>query len=170
MRKTGIAGLVLVGILLGALALISHASAPSVAGVAILQFGCSLDANWSAPVPGPVTEPINSSGLCDAFSGSSGGYSGPTPVPAGNLYHLRVNVNGINTLDGSVPKMQVTVYDGNSATPLTCTPTTLPATCNDFAHQYAVKSGDPIWVSVALLDSNTTLTWITATVEETVFR
>ena len=48
MRRTGIAGLVLVGVLLGALALISHASAPSLAGVAVLQFSCT---------PGPKLRP-----------------------------------------------------------------------------------------------------------------
>jgi hypothetical protein len=87
-------------------------------------------------------------------------------VPGGKLYHLRVNPS-LGTYDGSTPNVQFTVYDGNKATPLTCNPYTPPVfTCNDDGHQYAVRSGDQLQIVANLPDSNTTLSGVSATVEE----
>jgi hypothetical protein len=165
MRRTGIAGLVLVGVLLGALALISHASAPSLAGVAVLQFSCTPDPNYG-PVYGPTTVPLDGAGFCDPNGFDT---PGPMPVPGGTLYHLRV-LPGAGTADGSIPKVTYTLYDGIVPTPLTCTTGTLPFNCDDFTHEYQVKSGDQIWINATIPDSNTFVNSGTATVEETVFR
>lgn len=167
MRKTETIRLVLaVGVVLGVLALISNASAPSVAGVALLQFGCSADLSY--PGWGPTTVAIDSFGQCSP--GYSGTVPGPTPVPAGQLYHLRVLPSGLGTKDGSVPKVQFVVYDNGAPTSLTCTLTAVPYVCDDFAHQYVVKSGDQISINAIVPDSNTFFDGGTVTVEESVFR
>jgi hypothetical protein len=165
MRKTGMKLILIAVLSLAALALVSNASSPSTGtGAALLQFGCGEDPNFGL-VYGPAAITINSSGTCSPYAN----LPGPIPVPAGRLYHLRVNPE-VGTVDGSIPNVQFTVYDGLIPTPITCTTTTLPPVCDDFAHQYSVKSGDLIWINVTVPNSNTEMRATAATVEEAVFQ
>jgi hypothetical protein len=148
---------------LGVLSMASTPSTGTSAGVTVLQFSCTSDpANQS--IVGPNTFAMYGSGYCD---GTSQGMF--IPVPAVRLYRLRVSPN-VGTLDGSIPKVTVTVYDGVVPTSLTCTSTTLQITCNDFSHQVQVKSGDRIWIGITLPDSNTWMGAAAATVEEAVLQ
>ncbi len=154
------------GVLLVAAVVISNASIPTTnpQGVVLLQFGCTFDPN-NGRIPGPLAVPVGSSGSCGLAYYLLGPFA--SPVPGGNLYHLRVNPS-VATLDGTTPNVQITVYDGNAPTPLTCN--TTGSACQDLTHQFIVKSGDVIWINVSLPDSNTYLNWTTATIEESVFR
>jgi hypothetical protein len=113
---------------------------------------------------------FNSSGVCDfnstyRYEDITG--STATPVPGGRLYHLRVNPS-LGTFSGSAPSAQITVYDGNTPTPLTCSST--GAGCQDLTHQYVAKSADQISLVLVLPDNNTYLDAASATVEEAVYQ
>jgi hypothetical protein len=160
-RKQGLPVLLSLGLLLASLAASSHA-APAAAGVTVLQFSCSYGPSGS--VIGPATVNVTGSGSCSA----NGSYSAPpVPLPAGRLFHLQI-LPQVGTYNGAPPNVQFTVYNGNTiATPLTCTFYTPPVfKCVDNTHEYALKAGDQIQILANIPDSNTVLSSVSATLEE----
>lgn len=157
--KVALAGLLALGVVLA----VSSASTPSApVGVTLLQFGCSLQFGVSY-LNGPALVDVTGSGSCSNNGSNS---APPILVPAGRLYHLRVNAV-VGTLDGSTSTVPFTVYDGGNATPLTCTAFIPPTLiCDDTTHQYAVKSGDQLQIVANLPDSNTVMYSASATLEE----